>query len=127
MAQDEVESGQSDGASSSPNGAQKSNIHLRSNRLPITIKKTDEPGKWETNMSSGGLVTGLSGMTKTTKFIWYGWPGLEVPEDQVDDLKKQLKDEYDAIPVMLDDHLADRHYNGMASELRIHPPPTNEY
>jgi trehalose 6-phosphate synthase len=89
---------------------------LISNRLPITIKKTDEPGKFETSMSSGGLVSGLSGMTKTTTFQWYGWPGLEVPEDQVDQLKKQLKDEYNAIPIMLDNDLADRHYNGMASE-----------
>ena len=86
------------------------------NRLPITIKKGDEPGKFETSMSSGGLVSGLSGMTKTTTFQWYGWPGLEVPEDQVDGLKKQLKEEYNAVPIMLDDDLADRHYNGMASK-----------
>ncbi|KIW02991.1 alpha,alpha-trehalose-phosphate synthase [UDP-forming] [Verruconis gallopava] len=90
---------------------------LVSNRLPITIKKTDEPGKFETSMSSGGLVSGLSGMTKTTTFQWYGWPGLEIPEDQVDSLKKQLKEEYNAIPIMLDDELADRHYNGMANEI----------
>lgn len=89
---------------------------LISNRLPVTIKKTDEPGKFETSMSSGGLVSGLSGMTKTTTFQWYGWPGLEVPDDQVDALRKQLKDEYNAVPVMLDDDLADKHYNGMASK-----------
>jgi trehalose 6-phosphate synthase len=89
---------------------------LISNRLPITIKKTDEPGKFETSMSSGGLVSGLSGMTKTTTFQWYGWPGLEIAEDQVDGLKKQLKEEYNAVPVMLDDDLADKHYNGMSSK-----------
>jgi len=87
---------------------------LISNRLPITIKRGDD-GKFETSMSSGGLVSGLSGMTKTTTFQWYGWPGLEVPEDQADELRKQLKDEYNAVPVMLDDDVADRHYNGFSS------------
>lgn len=88
---------------------------LVSNRLPITIKRADE-GKYEMSMSSGGLVSGLSGLAKTTTFQWYGWPGLEVPEDEVVGLKDQLKSEYNAVPIMLDDELADRHYNGFSSE-----------
>jgi trehalose 6-phosphate synthase len=87
---------------------------LVSNRLPITIKRSDE-GDYSFNMSSGGLVTGLSGLSKSTKFIWYGWPGIEVPEDEISKLKTSLKDEYDAVPVMLDDELADKHYNGFSS------------
>lgn len=89
---------------------------LVSNRLPITIKKTDEPGKFDTSMSSGGLVSGLSGMTKTTTFQWYGWPGIEVDDKQLPAFKKQLLDDYNAVPVMLADDLADKHYNGMSSE-----------
>jgi trehalose 6-phosphate synthase len=92
---------------------------LVSNRLPITIKRSDE-GKFEMSMSSGGLVSGLSGLSKTTTFQWYGWPGLEVPEDEVSTLTTQLKDEYNAVPIMLDDELADRHYNGFSSKL-VHP------
>lgn len=88
---------------------------LVSNRLPITIKRADE-GKYEMSMSSGGLVSGLSGLSKTTTFQWYGWPGLEVPEAEVAGLKDQLKSEYNAVPIMLDDELADRHYNGFSSE-----------
>lgn len=86
-----------------------------SNRLPITIKRSDE-GKYEMSMSSGGLVSGLSGLSKTTTFQWYGWPGLEVPEKEVQALKKRLKEEYNAVPVMLNDDLADRHYNGFSSK-----------
>ena len=89
---------------------------LVSNRLPITIKRSDE-GKYEMSMSSGGLVSGLSGLSKTTTFQWYGWPGLEVPEKEVSSLKEQLKEDYNAVPVMLDDALADRHYNGFSSNL----------
>jgi len=89
---------------------------LVSNRLPITIKRSEE-GEYDFSMSSGGLVTGLSGLSKSTKFEWYGWPGMEIPEDEIDTLKSRLKDEYDAHPVMLDDELADKHYNGFSSML----------
>lgn len=88
---------------------------LLSNRLPITIKRDDD-GSYTFSMSSGGLVTGLSGLSKTTSFQWYGWPGLEVPENEVEHMKKRLKDDYGAHPVFIDDELADRHYNGFSSE-----------
>lgn len=87
---------------------------LLSNRLPITIKRSDD-GSYSFSMSSGGLVTGLSGLSKTTSFQWYGWPGLEVPDNEVEGMKQRLKDEYDAHPVFIDDELADRHYNGFSS------------
>lgn len=90
---------------------------LLSNRLPITIKRSED-GTYSFSMSSGGLVTGLSGLSKTTTFEWYGWPGLEVPENEIDGMNQRLKDEYNAHPVFIDDDLADRHYNGFASKLR---------
>jgi trehalose 6-phosphate synthase len=77
-------------------------------------------------MSSGGLVTGLSGLAKTTKFQWYGWPGLEVPENEKGPLIKQLQDEHGATPVFVDDELADRHYNGFSS-MSSHPPSLAHY
>jgi len=87
---------------------------LVSNRLPITIKRSDD-GSYSFSMSSGGLVTGLSGLSKTTTFQWYGWPGLEVPEAEAGPMVKRLKDEHGAVPVFIDDDLADRHYNGFSS------------
>ncbi|KAE9966545.1 hypothetical protein BLS_006935 [Venturia inaequalis] len=89
---------------------------LVSNRLPITIKRNDE-GKYDFNMSSGGLVSGLSGLKNDVTFEWYGWPGLEIPDDEVGDLKTKLKEEYNAVPIMLDDELADRHYNGFSNSI----------
>ncbi|KAF2457541.1 glycosyltransferase family 20-domain-containing protein [Lineolata rhizophorae] len=89
---------------------------LVSNRLPITIKRSDE-GKYDFSMSSGGLVSGLSGLSKSVTFQWYGWPGLEVPENEISTLKSRLKEEYNAVPVMLDDELADRHYNGFSNSI----------
>lgn len=89
---------------------------LISNRLPITIKRTED-GQYSFSMSSGGLVTGLSGLSKTTRFQWYGWPGLEVPEAEAGPMREQLKEKYNAIPVFVDDELADRHYNGFSNSI----------
>lgn len=97
-----------------PSPPGESRLLIVSNRLPITIRRSDG-GKYEFSMSSGGLVTGLSGLSKTTTFQWYGWPGLEVPEDEVPSVKQRLKDEFNATPVFMDDFLADRHYNGFSS------------
>ena len=92
-----------------------SRLLLVSNRLPITIKRSDD-GKYDFSMSSGGLVSGLSGLSKLTTFRWYGWPGLEVPENEIPTVTKRLEDEYGAFPVFIDDELADRHYNGFSSQ-----------
>ena len=47
-----------------------------SNRLPINVSRGDDATeKWRFQMSSGGLVSALAGVQKTTKFIWIGWPG----------------------------------------------------
>lgn len=88
---------------------------LISNRLPITINRSED-GNYDFSMSSGGLVSGLSGLSKSTTFQWYGWPGLEVPENEIGLLKERLKEEYNAVPIMLDDDLADKHYNGFSSK-----------
>lgn len=87
---------------------------LVSNRLPITIKR-EEDGSYAFSMSSGGLVTGLSGLSKTTTFQWYGWPGLEVLESEAGPMTKRLSEDYGAVPVFIDEELADRHYNGFSS------------
>ena len=85
------------------------------NRLPITVKRSGD-ASFDLSLSSGGLVSGLQGLSKTTKFEWFGWPGLQIPENEIDILKSQLKDEFDAVPVMLDEKLADKHYNGFSSK-----------
>lgn len=55
----------------------KSRLLVISNRLPVTIKrnKDNEQERWEYTMSSGGLVSALSGLKKLMSFIWIGWSG----------------------------------------------------
>lgn len=51
------------------------NLLVISNRLPVTIKRR-ENGEYDFTMSSGGLVSALSGLKKSTTFTWFGWPGM---------------------------------------------------
>lgn len=94
----------------------KGRLLLVSNRLPITIKRSDE-GHYDFSMSSGGLVAGLSGLSKSTKFQWYGWPGVQLPEDEIPHVKQRLNDEFSATPIFMSDDLSDRHYNGFSNSI----------
>jgi hypothetical protein len=85
-----------------------------SNRLPISVKR-DARGRYWHKKSSGGLVTGLSGIVQDASFKWYGWPGLSVPEEELEELESSLKEQHNAVAVPLDNDLADMHYNGFSS------------
>lgn len=87
-----------------------------SNRLPVTIDK-DSKGEYHFKMSSGGLVSALSGCKKTMKFTWIGWPGKEIPVADRELVNSRLLKEYDCYPVYLSDELADRHYNGFSNSI----------
>jgi trehalose 6-phosphate synthase len=96
----------------------KSNLIIVSNRLPLSIKRVE--GGFESSLSSGGLVTSLSGLTKSTRFQWFGWPGIELkdPADR-EEVTKSLE-EHNAIPIFLDMTLSQEHYNGFSSKPSDH-------
>ncbi|KAL7420149.1 Trehalose-6-P synthase/phosphatase complex synthase subunit [Cryptotrichosporon argae] len=87
-----------------------------SNRLPVTIGK-DENGEYTFKMSSGGLVSALSGCKKTMSFTWIGWPGKDIPVKDREHVNSRLLEEYNCYPVYLSDELADRHYNGFSNSI----------
>ena len=86
------------------------------NRLPITIK-ADPDGNFEYNMSSGGLVSGLKSLAKAVEFKWFGWPGIGIHRNDKDNVRRQLQDRFDAVPIFLNSDLAEKHYNGFSSWL----------
>lgn len=92
------------------------NVFAISNRLPVTIKR-NEDGSYSYNMSSGGLVTALSGVKKTTSFKWFGWPGLEIPDEEKERVSNDLAEKFSCYPVYLSDDLADLHYNGFSNSI----------
>ncbi|TYJ55489.1 alpha,alpha-trehalose-phosphate synthase (UDP-forming) [Cryptococcus floricola] len=87
-----------------------------SNRLPVTISK-DDNGEYHFKMSSGGLVSALSGCKKSMSFIWIGWPGKDIPMADREHVNKRLLEEYNCLAVYLSDELADRHYNGFSNSI----------
>ena len=93
-----------------------SRLLLVSNRLPISIQRSEE-GEYTFSQGSGGLVSGLRGLSKETTFHWYGWPGLEVPQSEQAYLDERLRYAFGAVPIDLDDVLAEHHYNGFASNV----------
>lgn len=96
-----------------------SRLIVVSNRLPVTIKvDSSQPGGYSFALSSGGLVSALSGAKKRMSFTWIGWPGLSVPtrEDELF-IESKLEKEYSCRPVWLDPDVADAHYNGFSNSI----------
>ncbi|KAG1899422.1 glycosyltransferase family 20 protein [Suillus fuscotomentosus] len=86
------------------------------NRLPITITK-DASGEYHFKMSSGGLVSALSGFKKSLSFTWIGWPGFYIPPKDRAYVDKRLMEEYSCQAVYLDDDVAEGHYNGFSNSI----------
>lgn len=86
------------------------------NRHPITVKRTTD-GQYTYNISSGGLVTGLSGLPPSLKdsSVYYGWPGIDIPADKVKEVEAGMADK-GGVPLWIDGKLMDLHYNGYSSK-----------
>ncbi|PVV05024.1 hypothetical protein BB560_000459 [Smittium megazygosporum] len=98
-----------------------------SNRLPITLTKDCD--SWSVKLSSGGLVTALSGLKKEYPFTWVGWPGQDFSSTEKTKISNLLM-ENSCVPVFLDDKIADLHYNGFSNSVlwplfHYHPAEMN--
>lgn len=87
-----------------------------SNRLPVTISK-DAKGEYHFKMSSGGLVSALSGCKKYMSFTWIGWTGFYIPVKDRPLVDKRLMEEFSCQAVYLTDDVAERHYNGFSNSI----------
>ena len=80
------------------------------NRLPITI------GPDKIIKSSGGLVAALEGVSaEQYELKWIGWPGAEIPDDRRGEVERQLREQYDAMPVFLSNDEAHGFYEGLSN------------
>ncbi|KAL4875402.1 glycosyl transferase [Aspergillus karnatakaensis] len=80
-----------------------------SNRLPLSLKKVGD--KYESSLSSGGLVTALSGISSSTNVRWFGWPGSNIEDEEERKVAQQSLSENNAVGIFLDEKLAHGHYN----------------
>ena len=92
----------------------KGRLLVVANRLPITIKQ-NESGTYDFSMSSGGLVSGLKGLSKAVDFRWFGWPGIDVHRNDQAELRRQLNEQFGAVPVFIPKDLSEKHYDGFSS------------
>jgi trehalose 6-phosphate synthase len=99
----------------------KRRLIIVSNRLPLSLKKVD--GKYESSLSSGGLVTALSGISSSTNVRWFGWPGSNIEDEEERKVAQQSLGDKDAVGIFLDDELAHGHYNEFSSMTLFLPPP----
>ncbi|KAF7683177.1 Alpha,alpha-trehalose-phosphate synthase [UDP-forming] [Astathelohania contejeani] len=86
-----------------------------SNRLPISIKKTDNG--FEYKESSGGLVTGLVCVKEKMEFVWVGNIGgdLKLTPDEQKIITNDCWEKYKSIPVFIDSELNEKAYNGFCN------------
>ncbi|KAL4999895.1 glycosyl transferase [Aspergillus recurvatus] len=87
----------------------KRQLVIVSNRLPISLKKHD--GYYKSCLSSGGLVTALSGISHSTNVRWFGWPGTNIEDPQERKVAADALADKDAVGIFLDEDLAHGHYN----------------
>jgi trehalose 6-phosphate synthase/phosphatase len=87
-----------------------------SNRLPVTISKSDK-GEWSFKVSSGGLVSALAGVKNQIPFIWVGWTGMEVASSDQEAMRQRFQNELSCYPVFLSDELAHNYYNGFCNDV----------
>ena len=85
-----------------------------SNRLPVKI--TEQNGEYILRPSEGGLATGLGSVYKTGNNVWIGWPGIEVPEDRQDEVRRKLAT-LNLIPVFLTNEEINLYYEGFSNEI----------
>ncbi|KAJ2491349.1 Trehalose-6-P synthase/phosphatase complex synthase subunit [Coemansia sp. RSA 2050] len=85
-----------------------------SNRLPVTLEQ--KGSDWSFKLSSGGLVSALSGLKREMSFTWVGWPGKDFGAEDRAKIDRLLG-ENSCSAVYLDDETAEQYYNGFANSI----------
>ena len=94
-------------------------VVMASNRLPISAERSAD-GEWTFRKSSGGLVSALKGVKEEYNFLWIGWVGCDVDEDERPRVTEQLLRDFQCYPVFLDEVSARAPRSRSHSR---HPPP----
>ncbi len=87
-------------------------------RLPVSVYSED--GRWDVRQSPGGLATALRAVAARRPFTWIGYPGVEVPPEDQDQVRKQLAEKHTNVPIFLEQEDFDGFY-GEASNRVLWP------
>jgi trehalose 6-phosphate synthase/phosphatase len=92
--------------------AKNKKIIIVSNRLPVTILKSDSGLAYRP--STGGLATGLSSLREEFETVWIGWPGSVAKEDRKQVEAKLAKD-FKCHAVFIPQQLVEKYYEGYSN------------
>lgn len=92
-----------------------------SNRLPFTIVR--KLGDFKFEESAGGLVSGLNAYLNSlkdhsfiSKYIWLGWPGIDVKDEMKEKLQFKTLTKFYSQPVFLSDKDMEKFYEGFCNK-----------
>jgi trehalose 6-phosphate synthase len=88
---------------------------LVSNRLPVSVARNN--GAVEIQQSSGGLVSALLPLLKSTGGCWIGWPGADHDEAVEAALRNQSTPQFQLEPVFLSHSEKQCFYDGCCNEI----------
>jgi trehalose 6-phosphate synthase/phosphatase len=92
-----------------------SRLILVANRLPVSLDLSG--GQVKVQDSSGGLASGMRGLSKQEHVSWVGWPGaIPSSDEQRAQIDEQLS-EHSATAVYLSAQEAERFYEGMSNSV----------
>src|SRR5262245_54124088 len=92
-----------------------------SNRLPFTLNR--EGDEWRFVPSVGGLATGLRSFLEhlpdmnlpVKDYLWVGWPGVTVADDQKEIVTGRSCREFHSVPVFLGEQEIELFYQGFCN------------
>ncbi|KAL4562176.1 hypothetical protein LXL04_034370 [Taraxacum kok-saghyz] len=85
------------------------------NRLPVSATRKGD-ASWQLEMSVGGLVSALLGITEF-ETRWIGWAGVNVTDEIGKKSLTQALADKRCIPVFLDEDLVNLYYNGYCNNI----------
>ena len=97
-------------------------IIIVSNRLPFTVEQAN--GKLEFKESVGGVATGLKSLLDTKQsflslkpdYVWVGWPGGTISDEQKGEVRSRARSEFRSYPVFLSEEDFENFYQGFCNK-----------
>jgi|TARA_B110000208_G_scaffold166633_1_gene205628 trehalose-6-phosphate synthase len=108
---------ESSAAAASKGEAQQERLVIVSNRLPVKVVRDPKTNEWNFRVTSGGLVTALSGMRGSMDFVWIGWLECDMPAEEQPAFAQRLLAEHGCLPVFLPKEVSDGFYNGFSNDV----------
>ncbi len=99
----------------------KMRLLLVCNRLPVTVVPSEDGYVFQP--STGGVATGLrsyleniSNSIVASQYVWIGWPGATIPEQDQDSLREKFSANFNAYPVYLSEMEMENFYHGFCNK-----------